>query len=352
MNKIERFIAEAGKKGVYSTKIYRKFGITREELEAELPGMAVETFTFPSTGGRPAQVYRYVGPDLEAAPDLQVGGGATSHFDELKHVDEEGEHWFARELLMGQTFKYARWKDAEKAVHRAVTAITNTQGVSAGQANIREVLHNVRVGFGERSVKDYRLTRFACYMIVMNGDPTKPEIAAAQTYFAVKTREAELAQSAQPVKLTRLDLAKYWHEAEERAAIGSARVKELESEVKELVPRTVAAYAAEERNDGQAVWDLKASLADIFGCKQTLVLRALAGLSALTAESRGAGRYKYLVAPEWKDVLFNTPSIYEDEEGVEHVYEDGPVRVRSGMQIAFLKRVEAVHKQRRALRAA
>ncbi|MGP3966783.1 hypothetical protein [Streptomyces sp. 6N223] len=93
---------------------------------------------------------------------------------------------------MGETFRYNKWQDADIAVRRAIRVMDNT-GVDAGQHVITEVRHydDPTAFGGVRKYKDYRLSRFAAYLVAMN-DPHKPEVAAAQAYFAIKTREAEL----------------------------------------------------------------------------------------------------------------------------------------------------------------
>ncbi len=108
-----------------------------------------------------------------------------SPFDAIKRVDERGEHWLARDLqpLMG----YTQWRQFEDAIDRAMTACRNI-GVDpdlhfCGQPQEFE-------GHGRRGA-DFRLTRFGAYMTAQNGDPRKPEVAAAQAYFAVRTEQAE-----------------------------------------------------------------------------------------------------------------------------------------------------------------
>ena len=115
----------------------------------------------------------------------------ASPFDAIKRVDERGEHWSARELMAH--FGYARWADVRDGVTRAKAAIANSIGEGAVQNHIEVIPHMVRTGSGaKRTVDDYRLTRYGAYMWAMNCDPRKPEVATAQTYFAVKAREAEL----------------------------------------------------------------------------------------------------------------------------------------------------------------
>lgn len=115
---------------------------------------------------------------------------STSPFDAIKHVDERGERWFARELM--PLLGYEQWRRFEDAIQRAAVAARN-----AGHDPYEAFCHLRQEGTGGRPRDDFRLTRYAAYLVAMNGDPRKPEIAAAQSYFAVKTREAETAQAAQ-----------------------------------------------------------------------------------------------------------------------------------------------------------
>lgn len=113
---------------------------------------------------------------------------AVSPFDAGRTPCLQGgeDRWSAR-WLMGQ-MGYDKWQNFEQVVERAKIAAHN-EGF-----NVRTLFTAVsKKGVG-RPQTDYEVTRFAAYLIAMNGDPRKPEVAAAQTYFAVKTREAELAQ--------------------------------------------------------------------------------------------------------------------------------------------------------------
>ena len=116
---------------------------------------------------------------------------AKQQFDLVLHKDDESdvEFWYARELMV--LLGYERWENFDKAIQRAMDSC-EVSGIAV-ENHIREVTKMVPLGSGsKRSVKDYMLTRYACYLIAQNGDPRKEEIAFAQGYFAVQTRKQEL----------------------------------------------------------------------------------------------------------------------------------------------------------------
>mgnify|MGYP000059552655 CR=1 FL=1 len=112
-------------------------------------------------------------------------------FDLVIHSDEtaEVEFWYARELML--LLGYERWENFDKTIARAMDSCE--RGGLKISDHFREVTKMVSLGSGaHRAVKDYMLTRYACYLIAQNGNPQKEEIAFAQSYFAVQTRKQEL----------------------------------------------------------------------------------------------------------------------------------------------------------------
>ena len=115
-----------------------------------------------------------------------------SVFEKIKHVDEEGkEYWLARELM--PLLEYSKWDNFNKVIEQAKIACKNSeysvneQFPNAGKLSKR---HNGAVVI----IKDYKLSRYACYLIAQNGDSRKNAIALAQTYFAIQTRKQELSE--------------------------------------------------------------------------------------------------------------------------------------------------------------
>ena len=111
-------------------------------------------------------------------------------FEDIKHVNEYGqEYWLARELqpILG----YNSWRRFSDAIERAKLACKNS-GYEVDEQFADAVKTSPMPNGGVRELEDFVLSRYACYLIVMNGDPRKEIIAVGQTYFAVKTRQQEL----------------------------------------------------------------------------------------------------------------------------------------------------------------
>ena len=118
-------------------------------------------------------------------------GQIKEQFDLVIHSDENTkvEFWYARELML--LLGYERWENFDKAISRAIDSC-ETSGIEVSD-HFRKVTKMIETGKGaHRAVKDYMLTRYACYLIAQNGDPKKEKIAFAQSYFAGQTRKQEL----------------------------------------------------------------------------------------------------------------------------------------------------------------
>jgi len=111
-------------------------------------------------------------------------------FEEIKHISEDGnEFWYARELSL--VLDYIQWRNFTKVLERAIIACKNSAQNIVD--NFAEVSKIVETGVSNKLITDYRLTRYACYLIVQNADPRKEVIALGQTYFAIQTRRQEVA---------------------------------------------------------------------------------------------------------------------------------------------------------------
>jgi DNA-damage-inducible protein D len=112
-------------------------------------------------------------------------------FDSIRQQDEgDNEYWNARQLAV--VLEYSQYRHFLPVLERAKEACRNS-GQSVGN-HFEDVLTMVEIGSGaKREVSDVRLSRYACYLVVQNGDPSKPVIANGQTYFAMQTRRQELA---------------------------------------------------------------------------------------------------------------------------------------------------------------
>ncbi len=163
-----------------------------------------------------------------------------SPFDAIKNITADGhEYWSARDLmpLMG----YPRWNEFKVPLERAMKS-AEVQG-----NDVATLFRGSAEKTSGRPREDFHLTRFAAYLVAMNGDPNKPEVAAAQAYFAIKTREAETAKS--PAELTRREILTLALEAEEKAEeqrqLAEKRQRALEAQAP-AVAKAAAHSASEE----------------------------------------------------------------------------------------------------------
>lgn len=121
--------------------------------------------------------------------ELDLQHFAESIFDSIKHINEYGaEFWYARELQ--SALGYSQWRRFSEVIDRAKVSCEKAQNkVSDHFADVGKI---VEAGISSKDIGDIQLSRYACYLIAMNGDTRKKIIADAQTYFAVQTRRQEL----------------------------------------------------------------------------------------------------------------------------------------------------------------
>ena len=111
-------------------------------------------------------------------------------FESIRHVDEYGnEYWYARELQ--KVLEYTEWRKFVGVIKKAINSCKASNYVTSDHFVGADKMINLGKG-GQRKVSDYKLSRYACYLIAQNGDSRKKVIALAQTYFAIQTRKQEL----------------------------------------------------------------------------------------------------------------------------------------------------------------
>lgn len=176
--------------------------------------------------------------------ELQNTRDFESQLDQLKIITlTDGEVWSARDLMPFAGYK--AWQDWSRAINRAINSI-NASGLDASE-HFRGSPKMVTLGSGaRREVEDVEITRYGCYILFQNADGSKPEVAAAQQYFAVQTRKQEVGE------VTLSD-----DEIIARAlTIATGRVKALESKVQELEPKAAQVDTLRESDGLQLIGDL------------------------------------------------------------------------------------------------
>ena len=115
---------------------------------------------------------------------------SKSIFESIKHVDEFGnEYWLARELQ--QVLEYKEWRKFESVIEKAKESCANSKfNIFYHFVGVDKMIDLAKRA--TRKIKDYKLSRYACYLIVQNADPRKEIVALGQTYFAIQTRKQEL----------------------------------------------------------------------------------------------------------------------------------------------------------------
>lgn len=113
-------------------------------------------------------------------------------FEDIKHIDEYGnEYWLARDLQ--KVLEYKDWRNFKKVIDKAIMSANNS--IHGNEDWVVEINKPIKTGKGKQEfIKDYKLSRYICYLIVQNADPSKEVVALGQTYFAVQTRKQEITE--------------------------------------------------------------------------------------------------------------------------------------------------------------
>ena len=122
----------------------------------------------------------------------EINKNYSKTFEDIKHIDENGiEFWYARELQL--VLDYKEWRKFEGVVQKAMKSCENSDIHTLDHFVVVDKM--VQIGSGAyRKQIDYKLTRYACYLIAQNGDSRKKVISLAQTYFAIQTRKQEITE--------------------------------------------------------------------------------------------------------------------------------------------------------------
>lgn len=209
--------------------------------------------------------------DLDRTGTVDAG---VSPFDAIKQVADNGrEFWSARDLmpLMG----YSAWRNFLVPIERAMAAAKNqVDDVTSNFVRYRKIS-------ATKPMDDYELSRFAAYLVAMNGDPNKPQVAAAQAYFAIRTRQAEVVDTPVfEIPKTLPDALRLAADQAERAELAEARVLQLDARVEADAPK-VAAY--ERFMDDDGLYSVGA-VAKILGWGQNKLFAELRNRGVLIAE--------------------------------------------------------------------
>lgn len=107
-------------------------------------------------------------------------------FEDIKHIDENGnEYWSARELQL--VLDYKEWRKFDRVISKSISSCINSRNDI--KFNFVQSDKIVKTGVSTKNIKDYYLSRYACYLIAQNSDPHMRKVALAQTYFAIQTKK-------------------------------------------------------------------------------------------------------------------------------------------------------------------
>lgn len=137
-------------------------------------------------------------------------------FSEMMHSDENGEYWYARELM--KVLGYETWEHFHRVIGKAKSSMLKVY--PQVEDHFRVMTKKIKIAAGtnkeaSRSIVDYRLSRYACYLIAQNADSTKQPIASAQSYFAIQTRKRELEEEKEQA-IERVNARKKLRETEKK----------------------------------------------------------------------------------------------------------------------------------------
>lgn len=222
-----------------------------------------------------------------------------SPFDHVKQVDDRGdEFWSARDLM--PLLGYNTWQKFSQSIDRAKAS------AEALGMNLTSLFTGSGKKTAGRTAEDVLLTRYAAYLVAMNGDPRKPEVAAAQSYFAVKTREAEIIQQQQNT----LAIPQNYGEAL-RALADTYEAKEQAERELQIVKPKADKYDQFLDSDGAMPFQ---RVAQIIGVGRNNMLRELRELEVLNRapENKNTPRQRY--ARHFKVTPYVCRNSYGDEK--------------------------------------
>lgn len=234
-----------------------------------------------------------------------VPNNSASPFEAIKQTRPDGtEFWTARDLM--EKLGYSNWQNFVTAIERAKMTAVN-QGM-----NLDLLFIGIsKKSFMGRPKEDYELSRYAAYLVSLNGDPRKPEVAAAQSYFVVRTREAETQKP--QTELTRKEILLLALEAEERAEKAEAKVIELE-------PAATSYNHWKQKDNGMSRRKLCQKLREVYpGMNEARLREHMIDRRDLVKEMKSDGEYELVPASAMYSKGFATRYWFKDKKDVSRV---------------------------------